>query len=167
VADAGTTAPFASNPNGSTIGHYRGMPGWTDRQVLEPSDLVGHTLTKVAARWFYFADEPRIVHLWLTVDGVGTALFRGYDEVELTVEDPVLDDKRNDPEEGTPEALAAIVGARIEGIVPLRHGSGSDAVGFVIETRQGAVGIVDIVDDVLVGPWPDDPRWAQAGVVAK
>ena len=138
--------------------------------TTRPDQLVGK-LTGVTASWLRTKEGNRVplpLHVWVTVEGLGTRKLHtpGSGSIAILDERPhqTYDmDEYGTVEvvEGTPRVLGAKVGQRIEATSGLWQEPPGEEVGFILHFGDGDVGVANIVDDLEIQPWPsaDWTRW--------
>lgn len=149
-----------------SLGHHAGV-------TTTPDQLVGN-LTGVSASWIRTSRGNRVpvpLHVWLTVEGLGTRKLHtpGAGSIaildELPHEPYAMDEIRAlvEVEPRTPEVLGARVGQAIEAISLLWAEPPGEEVGFILHFDDGDVGIANVADELTVRAWPD-AMWSKWGV---
>lgn len=138
-----------------------------------PDQLVGR-LTGVTGSWLHPTGPDRVpvpIHVWLTIDGLGTKKLHTPGAGSIAIlDEPVHEPYAMDEipgvvevETGTPEVLSARIGQSIEAIRPLWQEPPGEEVGFILHFHDGDVGIANIADELTVLTWPD-ALWSKWGV---
>jgi hypothetical protein len=140
---------------------------------VEPEAMVGRSLTAVSSSWHelegHRSKEP--VHLWLSVDGLGTLRLHTLDGLVITrdaVSAPydLGEHGRVVVEPSGPAPLMERVGEPIEAVSRLEQFPPGASVGVLLDFPGGSVGIADLGDELVVASWPADV-WPRLGVSAR
>ena len=130
--------------------------------VLVADDLVGRKVLAVTAAWFVYKTvrSPSPDPVWLNMEGLGQVRCgcAGRGDVALALGDPAGFDMaeagRVEVEPWDEPSIAFVVGSVVARVAPLVYQPHEAEVGFVLETDRGSVAIVNLADDLEIGPWP-------------
>jgi len=139
--------------------------------LVDPESLVGQEIRGVTSSWFLSRTGVRaLVHTWLTIEQLGNVRIHTQAGIQLNLSEPYdpyeMADlgSRVDVEAGTPSLLQALVGqliTSIQRLIVTKYGYPS---GMILTTDVGAVGVADVGDDLVIGPWPDVDLWVRLGM---
>jgi len=137
-----------------------------------PEDLLG-VLTHVAASWIRLPGHDRVplpVHVWITVEGLGTRKLHtpGAGAIGILDETPHAGYRMGphgtvEVECGTPVTLGERLGQEIKQVGRLWGDPPGEEVGFVLHFEEGSVGIANVADELTIAPWPDR-SWSDWGL---
>jgi hypothetical protein len=140
--------------------------------TTSPEDLLG-VLTDVVASWIRLPGQERVplpVHVWLTIEGVGTRKLHTPGAGSVGILDVAPHEGYDmgkyghvEVERGTPGVLGSRVGQRIQRVSHLWQDPPGEEVGFVLHFGDSSVAIANLADELIIDEWPD-AMWPARGV---
>lgn len=135
---------------------------------IDPEAFIGRTLVSVSSAWHEFEGQRGAVpvHIWLSVDGLGTLQLHTLNGLVISTDSPyepyeMVEHGRVLVEPSGPAVLLERVGERIEAVSRLTQSPPGMTVGLLLAFRAGSVGLADLGDELIVAAWPAEEwrRW--------